>query len=129
MTEPSCAFAENHVFPFLIFLTFPTGTLFFFLVGPFIDLYPSVDYSLVCLGTIAVGYFQWFHMIPDWFAGTQLTRLELKQSAVTKEARVPLMLAKPPTCFPIVPFNELGQTPLERALWQEHQSNPTNVSS
>src|SRR6267143_6070256 len=79
MTEPSCFFAQNNLFPFMILLSFPGGLLFFLVVGPFIDFYPSIDYSLLALGVLAVGYIQWFHVIPRLFGKPDITLLCLSQ--------------------------------------------------
>src|SRR3989442_8245913 len=77
MTEPSCFFAQNNLFPVMILLSFPCGLLFFLVVGPFIDFYPSIDYSLLALGVLAAGYIKWFHVISPLFGQTDITLLFL----------------------------------------------------
>src|SRR6266571_3322800 len=131
-TEPSCFFAQTFVFPFVIFLSLPAGLLFFIFVGPFIDIHPSIDYPLLCLGAFAVGYFQWFHAIPKLFGKMDITRLCLNhpdQAGVGEQELSPKR-ARPAKSKPtrITPFDKAGRTPLDRAINRTAQPRLSNAS-
>ena len=130
-TEPSCFFAQNIVFPLAIVLSFPAGLFFVLLVGPFIDIYPSIDYSLLCLGAFAVGYFQWFHALPKFFGKADITQLCLNQpnQAGVGGKGLPLKRARPAKSKPtrITTYDKAGRTPLERAITRTQQRRLSNV--
>ena len=127
MTEPSCFFAQNNLFPFIILLSFPGGLLLFLFVGPFIDFYPSIDYSLLCLGALAVGYIQWFHAIPRLLGKHEITLLCLSERE-KPDARENELCAHPAKLRSsrTVHHDKNGRTPLERAL-NEKRSRLTNA--
>jgi hypothetical protein len=117
----------------LMCLSFPSSLLFFSFVDPFIHFDPALDYALLALGMIAIGYVQWFIMVPNWFAGIKLTSLSLsstKHVAVEQAPSVPISITvgadrdlQPtrPQPFPaqqvrVIPFDSEGCTPLERVI-------------
>jgi hypothetical protein len=134
ITEPSCFFAQNNVLPFAILISFPSGLLFLIFAGPFMGFGPSIDYSLLCLGISAVGYFQWFHVVPELFGKPHFTLLCLNElkPAGAGEKEMPAKRVKPAKPAKLRPrrilhFDKAGRTPLERAINKEQRSKPTNV--
>ena len=128
----TCQLAANDIQPLLLLLSFPGGLLFFFFAEPLIDFYPALDYALVSLGLIAIGYAQWFVVLPRLFGKHAITTLGLS-STIEKKQSVPIsanphtnsQLQPPPAHeTPIQSFDSAGRTPLERAIYddQEHLS-------
>jgi hypothetical protein len=126
MTAPDCWLPEAKFVPVLGLLSFPSGPLFIVLNGIVVDSFQTIDvspalfYSFECLGMTAVGYVQWFHVVPRLFGKPEITALSLNllpaTSACKQEAprtRIPQPRVR---VIPVTPFDEAGRTPLERVI-------------
>jgi hypothetical protein len=120
LTEPEGFTAINIVLPFIFVLSFPGSLLFIIFFGPLIDFNPAVDYSCLALGALAVGYFQWFQVIPSMFGKPKIVRLELAGKNNTEtipcESTIKKLKAPRSPRHRLVFFDKRGRTPLERAL-------------
>jgi hypothetical protein len=130
--QPECTMARNELLPFLYAFSFPGSLLFVIFndvlidFGFVVDAAPPLHYLYLALGSILVGYIQWFHMIPALFSANKLTSLSLHQSEKLLVAEtVPPTEEKPianKTRLEIAPFDEFGRTPFERVLVaQDHR--------
>jgi hypothetical protein len=126
MAEPNCGLAGIALFPILFLLSFPGSILFFIVNVAFIeagfsfDATPAMHYTFLSLGTIISGYIQWFHVFPALFGAQEVTVLSLNQPITTgtggqeipPKRRRPAQVKAPR----ILPFDNAGRTPLERAI-------------
>jgi hypothetical protein len=130
VTEPTCYVANSSSLLFLGFLSFP-GSLLFVIVNQILiqlglafDATPELYYSYLGLVMIAMGYLQWFHLVPAIFRRRQITQLSLTQTVT-----LPITLIEPkvqtpakPLPKPLIkdplfrPFDKSGRTPLERVI-------------
>ena len=125
MTEPNCWLAKTALLPILFMLSFPGSILFFIVNEAFIeagfifDVTPAMHYMFLGLGTITAGYVQWFRVLPALFGKQEVTVLSLNQPITTSAAEEipprPLRPAQLKTPQ-ILPFDNAGRTPLERAI-------------
>ena len=138
MTEPNCWLAKNTLLPILLLLSFPGSLLLLILNEVFIDIGASIDalppmyYTFLSLGTLVVGYIQWFHVFPALFGEQEVTVLSLNQPITTStgENEIP---PKPPgpaqlKAPRILPFDNTGRTPLERAINRRQRRRLTDSS-
>lgn len=121
--EPTCWYARYNFQPLMIWLSFPSGLLFFFFADSLIDVYPPIDYSLVSLGIFIVGYAQWFHVVPRLLGKPEITTLSLATTKQTAAQEQPssrsssrCRTAVQERQSRIVPFDSKGRTPLERVI-------------
>ena len=138
MTEPDCRLAKNTLLPILFLLSFPGSILFlifnevFIGIGVFIDALPPMYYTFLSLGTLIVGYIQWFHVIPALFGEQEVTVLSLNQPITTSagEQEIPPKLSRPVQLKApqILPFDSAGRTPLERAIKRKERRRLTDAS-
>jgi len=137
--QPDCRIARNEFLPFLYAFSFPGSLLFlifnevFLGFGLVFEVDPALHYTYMAVGSILVGYFQWFHLIPALFSYNKPASLSIYQSEKTLVGEtVPSTEQKPTankTRLEITPFDELGRTPLERVLDSQAQRQTlTNVS-
>lgn len=130
MTEPNCSLANYGFLPILILLSFPGSLLFFFANEAFIeagvifDATPAMSYTFLSLGTITVGYLQWFHVLPALFGNQEMTVLPLNQIITTRatEQAIPPKAARSKQLKTpqIQPLDKAGRSPLERVI-NRHQ--------
>ncbi len=121
VVTPSGSPATNDVLPFMLLLSFPSGFGVALMAWPFLDISPVADFFLLWLGMFAVGYFQWFCIVPNCRGGGIITLSLAKAELVTPETQM-LNPAKeksklnPKGALKIVHFDPAGRTPLERAI-------------
>ncbi len=138
MTEPNCRLAKNSLLPVLFLFSFPGSILFlifnevFIEIGIVVDGPPEMYYTFLSLGAMTVGYIQWFHILPALFGKQEVTVLSLnqpntiserEQETTTKPSR-PAKLNAPQ----ILPFDNAGRTPLERAINRRQRRRLTDAS-
>ena len=124
----TCLAGENPCFEagmsmegFMLLLSFPSSILFRLWFPVFYGVesihYP-VDYILVWLGFLLVGYLQWFVLIPRLFAAPVITSLALARKLGSKPAsqRRRKRCARRFATHEIKPFDEQGKTPIERVF-------------
>lgn len=124
--QPDCRIARNEFLPFLYAFSFPGSLLFVIFNEVFLDfdlvfdVDPALHYTYMAVGSILVGYIQWFHLIPALFSYNEPTSLSIYQSEkILVAEKVPSSTEEKPTAktrLEIAPFDELGRTPLERVL-------------
>ena len=126
LTEPQCWLAEQGFLPFVFMFSFP-GSLLFLIVNSVLlnlglgfDVAHPLSYSYFGLGSIAVGYVQWFHVIPALFGKQKLTILSLRKTEVISPVTSKLQLDRPKAHQAVPPkisaFDKTGRSPLERAM-------------
>jgi hypothetical protein len=127
-----CYRAEDSMFLSMFLLSFPGSLLYLiFLAFTFdsIDVYTPLHYLLLWGGAFTVGYFQWFWFIPRLLRGQAMTTLGLSQSGTpTVGSRVGQRSSSPRARKrashlkgrSLAHFDEIGRTPLERAVIDNH---------
>ena len=138
LTEPGCWLAESQFLPLVGLLSFPSGPLLLILNNIFADVVLAIDlsahalYSVESLGMIAIGYLQWFHVVPALFGKQEITVLCLNQRMVTdickRESPKPARRVQVRTRL-VQPYDRSGRTPLERAIQSKPDRRVTNVSA
>jgi hypothetical protein len=126
MTAPHCWLPEAKFVPVLGLLSFPGGPLFILLSGivadsmSILDVSPALLYSFECLGMTAVGYVQWFYIVPRLFGKPEITTLSLNRLPATstcKQETPPKRISQRRVrVIPVKPFDKAGRTPLERVI-------------
>jgi hypothetical protein len=115
---------------FLLFvLTFPLGSFFVLFVHAFAGGFGEfgiVEQFQMWVVAVALGFFQWFFLIPAMFGrkSSEVTTLNLSSGgaapAAAAAARAPGLLnaghAHTPDAPPVPQFDERGRTPFERIL-------------
>lgn len=116
-----CLKAGRSMQGFMLLLSFPSSVLFLLsfseIYGRETIHYP-VDYVLFWLGTVVVGYLQWFVAVPSILATPVITTLGLSRKAhskpVSKRRRRHRMRTQP--VYEMKHFDEAGKTPIERVF-------------
>jgi len=117
---PDYPFANNDAALYLMLLSFPSSIPTVMLTSSFIDVYPPIDYVIICLAAFISGYLQWFWCIPSIVQKREIISLHL--TSPDRETRP--TSAPDPTRrrksyqlnLPRAPFDKSGHSPLERAL-------------
>jgi hypothetical protein len=138
VTEPNCSTAGTFISPILFLLSFPGSILFFianeiFLAsGVFIDASPSMHYTFLSLGTLTIGYIQWFYVFPALFGKQDVTVLALSQkiepSVVAQEMRPCSRGTSRIKTLPVQPFDKFGRSPLDRVINQKQHGRLRDAS-
>jgi hypothetical protein len=111
------------VYPILMLLSFPGSHIlqlfneFLLRLGLTLDLPAPFEYSLIGLGMIFIGYLQGFYILPAIVRKTEFVKLLPSRNAKP----LTLMIAAQPSASltsvdSIKPFDDVGRTPLERAI-------------
>ena len=116
-----CLKAGRSMQGFMLLLSFPSSVLFLLsfsgIYGQETIHYP-VDYVLFWLGTVVVGYLQWFVAVPGILATPDITTLGLSRKArskpVSKRRRRHRIRTRP--VYEMKHFDEAGKTPIERVF-------------
>lgn len=138
LVQPRCSIARDGMLPFLYLLSFPSSLLlvmfngFLVDVGMAVDVLPPLEYTFLAIGSIVLGYLQWFHLVPALFGNRNLTMLSLAKSET-----IPLSKLEPVqdqvrmqtlSSVQIPAFDEAGRSPLERAIAKRRRRKLTSVS-
>ena len=104
---------------YLVLLSFPSSIPAGILTTSFIDIYPSVDYTILCLVIFISGFLQWFWLVPKLVHKPKILSLNLtshERETQPKTVTNPSRLQKPRPKLSRAPFDKTGLSPLERAL-------------
>lgn len=129
INENNCFRAGDYMLGCMILITFPCGLLYPLVLSMFfnsISVYDPFAYFLLWLGAFAVGYLQWFVLLPRLFSRNEITTLGIAQSAPLSKKRKKGRKAHKPGRNRIHPvqseshlaaqWDEGGRTPLERVI-------------
>ncbi|HEV7395921.1 MAG TPA: hypothetical protein VGN86_05370 [Pyrinomonadaceae bacterium] len=133
LTEPNCATARYRIWPLLWDLSFPASFILYLIndlvvrLGFVIELREPIQYVLLGLGVIFVGYLQWFCILPYLFRKKDFVillpaQIESPGSQINRENNSPGLESGR---FAL--FDNEGRTPLERAMIGKNDQT-TNVS-
>jgi hypothetical protein len=121
--QRNCDVAVLFVYPILMLLSFPGSYIlellneFLMRLGFTLNLPAPLEYSLIGLGMILIGYVQWFYILPAMVRKTEFVKLFPNRNAKP----LTMMIAAQPSASlksadSIKPFDDVGRTPLERAI-------------
>lgn len=138
LVQPGCWIARDGMLPFLYLLSFPSSLLLVMFNGVLVDagmaldVTPPLEYTFLAVGSIVLGYLQWFYLVPALFRNRSLTTLSLGKSET-----IPLSTLEPAqervriqtlSSAQIPAFDEAGRSPLERAIAKRRRRKLTSVS-
>ncbi len=124
LNEPTCSLARNNLLGPAFLLSFPGSVLLLISnevlieLGLFLDVLPAMHYTFLCLTIMAVGYLQWFHIVPALFGKRKLTTLSLNQpeSNIAAQTAAPDPVKLRPRVPQVYAFDRAGRSPLERVI-------------
>lgn len=117
---PDYSFTNNDTVLYLTLLSFPSSIPTAILTASTIDVYPPIDYMIICLVAFASGCLQWFWFIPRIVQEREIISLHL----TSPDREIRPITANNPTRrrkshqsnLPRAPFDKTGHSPLERAI-------------
>lgn len=118
---PNYSFTNIDALLYLMLLSFPSSFLTVALTASFIDVYPPMEYIIICLVAFISGYVQWFWFLPRIVQKREIVSLHLTDHE--RETR-PIAATNPTLrrksdrlkLIPRAPFDKSGHSPLERAI-------------
>ena len=120
LSYPDYSFTNDNSIVYLTLLSFPSSIPAIILAASIIDVYPSVDYVIICLVAFVSGCLQWFWCIPRMVQGQEIISLHL---TIPDRETLPIPATNPTrrrksyqSNFPRAPFDKTGHSPLERAI-------------
>ncbi len=124
LTDSGCYYTQNGVFPYLLPLGFPLGSIAALLASPILTGHATpADFTVLWLATFIGGYVQWFVLLPLTLKSSKPLTLGLSEERTPLVADVSLPHRKrtrarrvPVRSDAVAPFDKKGQTPLERAI-------------
>lgn len=138
LVQPQCWIARDGLLPFLYLFSFPSSLLlvmvngFLIDVGLSVDVAPPLEYTFLAVGSIVLGYLQWFHLVPALFRNRKLTTLSLaKSETIPLSTLVPVqepVRIQSLSSVQIPAFDETGRSPLERAIAKRRRRKLTSAS-
>jgi len=124
LNDPYCV-PGYALLTFVYLLSFPASTLFLVFnslmlsLGLFFDGPPISHYVFLGLGSLVVGYVQWFRVVPALLGKPRITVLSLNQMSSDKKGCTEPTGQAGLIESQIQPFDETGCTPLERVINQK----------
>ena len=78
LLDPYSSHTNDVALLYLVLLSFPSSISAVFLTTSFLDIYPSIDYIILCAAVFISGSLQWFWLVPSLVYKPKILSINLK---------------------------------------------------